>query len=125
MRMWTASACVETLRTAHQAASGMPTWVKATRTAALLTGTALLARMVQLGFRRRRASATRARIVLADYDRLVVTRCRSAGDDTICVLRPPGEDPAAILRAARLVLTEDAYRELAHQLGVPADWLKD
>jgi hypothetical protein len=38
------------------------------------------------------------------------------------VLRPPGEDPGAILRAARLVLPEDSYGELADQLGVPAGW---
>jgi LysM repeat protein len=57
-------------------------------------------------------------IVLADYDRLIVTH--SKGDGTVCVLRPPGEDPKAILRAARLVLPEDPYQELADQLGVPA-----
>ena len=59
-------------------------------------------------------------IVLADYDRLVVTR--NQRDDTVCVLRPPGADPEAILRAARLVLPEGAYGELADQLGVPASW---
>jgi LysM repeat protein len=57
-------------------------------------------------------------IVLADYDRLIVTH--SMGDGTVYVLRPPGEDPEAILRAARLVLPEDPYQELADQLGVPA-----
>jgi len=57
-------------------------------------------------------------IVLADYDRLIVTHSKS--DGTVCVLRPPGEDPKAILRAARLVLPEDPYQELADQLGVPA-----
>ncbi len=57
-------------------------------------------------------------IVVADYDRLVVT-C-SARDGTVCVLRPPGQDPAAVLKAARLVLPEDPYEELADQLGVPA-----
>ena len=57
-------------------------------------------------------------IVLADYDRLVVTRNKR--DDTVCVLRPPGADPEAILRAARLVLPESAYVELAGQLGVSA-----
>jgi LysM repeat protein len=59
-------------------------------------------------------------VVLADYDRLVVT-C-SKRDGTVCVLRPPGEDPMAILRAARLVVPEGAYAELADQLGVPASW---
>ena len=41
-------------------------------------------------------------IVLADHDRLVVT-CNKT-DETVYVLRPPGEDPRAILRVARLVL---------------------
>ena len=55
-----------------------------------------------------------------DYDRLVVTHNKA--DDMVCVLRPPGEDPRAILRVARLVLPEDPYEELAEQLGVPASW---
>ena len=59
-------------------------------------------------------------IVVADYPRLVVTR--SVEDGTVYVLRPPGQDPAAILRAARLVLPEGPYRELARQLGLPASW---
>ena len=59
-------------------------------------------------------------IVMADYDRVVVT-C-SKQDDTVFVLRPPGEDPKAVLRAARLVLAEDPYEELADQLGEPAGW---
>ena len=57
-------------------------------------------------------------IVLADYDRVVVTQ--SQPDGTVYVLRPPGADPRVILRAARLVLPEDPYEELADQLGVPA-----
>jgi len=61
-----------------------------------------------------------ARIVMADYDRLVVTH--SKADDTVYVLRPPGEDPRAILRVARLVLKEDPYQQLAAKLGVPASW---
>jgi LysM repeat protein len=61
-----------------------------------------------------------ARIVMADHDRLVVTR--SKRDDTIFVLRPPGEDPADILRVARLVLPEGHYGKLAEQLGMPANW---
>jgi len=36
------------------------------------------------------------------------------------VLRPPGEDPRAILRVARLVLPEGQYGELARRLGMPA-----
>jgi LysM repeat protein len=59
-------------------------------------------------------------IVMADYDRVVVT-C-SKRDDTAYVLRPPGEDPRVVLRAARLVLPEGAYAELAEQLGTPASW---
>jgi hypothetical protein len=59
-------------------------------------------------------------IVLADYPKLVVTR--SSNDDTVYVLRPSGEDPEAVLRAARLVLPEGPYGELADQLGVPAVW---
>jgi hypothetical protein len=65
-----------------------------------------------------RLAADKPRIVLADYDRVVVTQSRS--DDTVYVLRPPGEDPRAILRAARLVLPEEPYEELADELGVPA-----
>jgi hypothetical protein len=67
-----------------------------------------------------RLAADKPRIVLADYDRVVVTQSRS--DETVYVLRPPGEDPRAILRAARLVLPEDPYRELAGRLGMPASW---
>jgi LysM repeat protein len=64
------------------------------------------------------SSAERGSIVLADHDRLVVT-CNQH-DDTVYVLRPPGEDPKAILRVARLVLPEGRYGELARQLGMPA-----
>lgn len=63
-------------------------------------------------------SAEKGSIVLADHDRLVVTCNRR--DDTVYVLRPPGEDPKAILRVARLVLPEGRYGELARQLGMPA-----
>ena len=55
--------------------------------------------------------------MLADYDRVVVTYRH--GDGTVYVLRPPGQDPAAILRVARLVLPEGPYRDLAG-LGMPA-----
>jgi hypothetical protein len=68
----------------------------------------------------RRSCAQQAHIVLADHDRLVVTRSRR--DDTVYVLRPPGEDPRAILRVARLVVPESRYGELAEALGVPASW---
>jgi hypothetical protein len=67
-----------------------------------------------------RPAAEEARIVLADYDQVVVTR--SLHDGTVYVLRPPGEDPRVILRAARLVLPEGLYRELAGQLGMPVSW---
>ena len=65
-----------------------------------------------------RLGTERTHIVLADYDRLVVTR--NMRDDTVYVLRPPGEDPRTILRVARLVLPEGSYGELAKKLGMPA-----
>ena len=67
-----------------------------------------------------RPGAGNAPIVLADHDRLIVTR--SKPDDTVCVLRPPGTDPRAILRTARLILPEDLCRALAARLGMPASW---
>ena len=70
--------------------------------------------------RRERFTGWEPRVILADYDRLVVTHSRA--DDTVYVLRPPGEDPRAILRVARLVLKEDSYQELAATLGVSANW---
>jgi len=137
-------------RTGARAAAGMPQWLKTMLLAAgLVIGAAFLAEPVLLIHRRRRRAAAgaasppgparepavvppqvprqpagpggraaEARIVLADYDRVVVTY--SEADGTVYVLRPPGEDPRAILRAARLVLPEDPYQELADQLGVPA-----
>jgi LysM repeat protein len=133
------------------AAAGLPRWLRTVLwTAGLLTGAAFLAEPVLLYRRRRRAAVRaaaagpgmagsgqgpgsegqgpgagrvapgKARIVLADYDRVVVMH--SACDDTVYVLRPPGQDPEAILRAARLVLHEGPYRELAGQLGLPASW---
>ena len=116
----------------------MPRWLTTTFAAvALLIGAAFLAELVA-AIRRRRQAAVQsarqepacppetertapgsARIILADYNRVVVTH--AGADETVCVLRPPGEDPAAILRVARLVLAEDPYEELARQLGVSAD----
>ena len=64
--------------------------------------------------------APKARIVIADYQQLIVTHSRA--DDTVYVLRPPGEDPKAILRVARLVVAENPYRNLAEHLGLPASW---
>jgi LysM repeat protein len=128
--------------TGAPAASGMPRWLKTTLLAAgLVVGAAFLAEPVLLVLRRRRRraaasaaavpeqgrepnpgrlAAAEAGIVVADYDRVVVTQ--SLHDGTVYVLRPPGEDPRVILRAARLVLSEDLYRELAVQLGMPASW---
>jgi LysM repeat protein len=118
--------------------TGMPAWLTLMLLAVgLLIGLAFAAEAV-LAIRRRRQRAALARavqlrraetgpgsrrpchILLADHERVVVTRNKH--DDTICVLRPPGEDPMAILRVARLVLPEGPYGELAKQLKVPASW---
>ena len=133
-------------RTSTPAPAGMPQWLRIMLlVAGLLIGAAFLAELVLTIARRRRQPAagnappenvqpenvqpeivspspprSGRRFVLADYDRLVVTH--NQADDTVCVLRPPGEDPRAILRVARLVLQEDPYEELAEQLGVPASW---
>jgi hypothetical protein len=128
---------------AAAAAAGMPSWLKTMLIAlGLLILVALLTEPVLAALRRRQKAAfqpapavpgpdgpagqlraapaapDKASIVLADHDRLVVT-CNTA-DQTVYVLRPPGEDPRAILRVARLVLPEGPYWELARQLGVPA-----
>jgi LysM repeat protein len=130
-------------RTSAPATTGMPGWLRIMLLAAgLLIAAAFLVELVLATARRRRQAMAKsakpettsprespeaepvitqeAHIVLADYDRLVVTHNKA--DDTVCVLRPPGEDPKAILRVARLVLPEDPYEELAEQLGVPASW---
>jgi LysM repeat protein len=73
--------------------------------------------------RAERAAAKKARIILADHERLVVTYC--ARDHTVYVLTPPGEDPRAVLRAARIVLPEQTYQQLAGHLGVPAAWPRE
>jgi hypothetical protein len=65
-----------------------------------------------------RPRAARARIVVAEHDRLVVTYSRR--DDIAYLLCPPGEDPLTVLAAAGLVLPDDVYRELAGRLGVAA-----
>jgi nucleoid-associated protein YgaU len=135
--------------TAATASAGMPPWLKTMLIAlGLLILVALLTEPVLAALRRRQKAALQATgpapagqagqprpapagplrpapaapertsIVLADHDRLVVT-CNKA-DETVYVLRPPGEDPRAILRVARLVLPEGPYWELARQLGVPA-----
>ena len=109
------------------AGAGLPRWLEIVLVAAgLLIGTAFLTEPTLAIARRRRAARpgmASTRIVLADYDRLVVTHCET--DDTVCVLRPPGADPQAILLAARLVLAQDRYEELAGHLGVPAHWPRE
>jgi LysM repeat protein len=111
----------------QSAGAGLPRWLEIVLVAAgLLIGTAFLTEPTLAIARRRRAThpgAVGARIVLADYDRLVVTHCGT--DGTVYVLRPPGADPQAILLAARLVLAQDRYEELAGQLGVPAHWPRE
>jgi LysM repeat protein len=119
--------------------TGMPAWLTFMLLAVgLLIALVFLAEAI-LAIRRRRQRAALARavqlrraetgagpgsrpwhILLADHERLVVTRNKR--DDTICVLRPPGEDPRAILRVARLVLPEEPYGELARHLRVPTGW---
>jgi LysM repeat protein len=130
-------------RTSAPATGGMPQWLRIMLlTAGLLIGAAFLAELLLAIARRRRQAMARngkpettsprespeaeplitqeTHIVLADYDRLVVTHNKA--DDTVCVLRPPGEDPRAILRVARLILKENPYEELASRLGVSASW---
>jgi hypothetical protein len=65
-------------------------------------------------------AAGRTRIILAEHERLIVTYC--ARDHAVYVLAPPGEDPRAVLSAARLVLPEDTYEDPAGRLGVPSAW---
>ena len=67
-----------------------------------------------------RPAADKARIILADHERLIVTYC--ARDHAVYVFTPPGEDPQAVLRAARLVLPEETYEDLAGHFGVPSRW---
>ena len=118
-------------------AGGLPRWLQIVLLAAgILIGAAFLTEPALAIARRRRnarqnarqnaapatgpaaCSTAERRIVLADYDRLVVTS--SGPDGTVCVLRPPGADPEVILLAARLVLAQDRYEELAGCLGVSA-----
>jgi hypothetical protein len=61
-----------------------------------------------------------ARIVQAEHERLVVTY--SVRDHTVYLLTPPGEDPRTVLRAARLVVPEHTYQELAGHLGITPGW---
>jgi hypothetical protein len=108
---------------ATPAAGDVPPWLKAMLLAAgIVTGLALLAESTLAAGRRlqdrgRRLAVRRASIIRADHERLIVTY--SLHDDTIYVLTPPDEDPRAVLRAARLVLPEEKYQELADELGIP------
>jgi LysM repeat protein len=106
---------------------GLPRWLEIVLVAAgLLIATAFLTEPVLAIARRRRAARPApdaAHIVLADYERLVVTHSRQ--DGTVYVLRPPNADPQAILLAARLVLAQDRYEALAGHLGVPAHWPRE
>jgi LysM repeat protein len=123
-----------------QADGIMPRWLKGTLLAvALLTLIAFITSpALAIGQRRRRdlrdhaardrgreqrAAKKVARFVQADHERLIVTY--SISDDTVYLLTPPGEDPRAVLRAARLVLPEDTYQELAGHLGVPPGWQRE
>ena len=60
-------------------------------------------------------AAAAARIVRAHHERLAVTH-RPSGPHVIG-LTPPGSHPRAVLDAARLVLPESAYYDLAGHLG--------
>ena len=117
----------------------MPRWLEdVLLTAGILGLSAFAAEPAAALARRRRAArppvraaatapvpcaAARARIILAAHERLIVTY--STQDDTVYVLTPPGEDPRAVLRAARLVLPERTYQQLAGHLGVPAAWPRE
>ena len=118
----------------------MPRWLKATLLAVgVLTVASFIAQPAVAAWRRRRrairaraawrrdrgqrAAEKAGRIVQADHERLIITY--SISDDTVYVLTPPGEDPRAVLRAARLVLPEDTYEELADHLGVPSGWQRE
>jgi LysM repeat protein len=129
---------------ANPPARGMPQWLKFVLfLAGLLAAAAFATEPVAAFFRRRRATTARhagppmaaraddrsacaiarARIILADHERLVVTY--SIRDDTVYVLTPPGEDPQVVLRAARLVVPEGTYKDLADHLGVPSAWQRE
>ena len=64
--------------------------------------------------------ARRTRFITADYDRLVVTY--STREDAVYLLCPPGQDPCAVLDAARLVLSDEIYQELIWYLRAAPGW---
>jgi LysM repeat protein len=131
-------------RPSQPQSEGMPGWLKAMLLGAgLLIVAAFLTEPARAAFRGRRkrvgfkdppppvpcfgqapapprVTGGRPRIIEADYQRLVVTHC--VAENAIYVLRPPGTDPRAILKVARLVLAEDLYAELAIRLGLPPSW---
>jgi LysM repeat protein len=117
----------QTAQAKAPAAGGLPRWLEIVLIAAgLLIATAFLIEPILAIARRRRAARPApgdAHIVLADYERLVVTHSRH--DGTVYVLRPPDADPHAILLAARLVLAQDRYEALAGHLGIPAHWPRE
>jgi LysM repeat protein len=132
------------IRLRAPAAGGLPSWLKTVLLAAgLVIGVAFIVEPLLAAWRRlraarrvaaspagrsgtapeppgRRPSADRPGILVADYDRLVVSY--DEREDTVCVLRPPGEDPRAIMSVARLVLPEGRYAELADRLRIPVTW---
>lgn len=126
---------VRALPAAASAAGTMPQWPKDVLLAGgLLAVIALTAApAVSIGRRRRRAvrggpggkrgrgphANGTTRIIVAGYERLIVTY--SALDRTVYLLAPPEQNPQAVLRAARLVLPDRAYDDLADHLGGPPD----
>jgi hypothetical protein len=108
-------------------AFAMPPWLKAMLLAVgIVIAVALLTELAFVVSRRRprgggrRPAVEKSPIILADHHRLIVTYSRQ--DNTVYVLTPPGEDPMSVLRAARLVVPEEKYQELADHLGVSASW---
>jgi hypothetical protein len=62
----------------------------------------------------------RSRIITVAHERLVVIYSRR--DAAVYLLRPPGQEPRAVLAAARLVLDDKIYQELAAYLGLSPSW---
>ena len=62
----------------------------------------------------------RTRIITVTHERLVVIY--SSRDGAVYLLRPPGQEPRAVLAAARLVLDDEVYQELAAYLGLRPGW---
>ena len=62
----------------------------------------------------------RTRIVTVAHERLVVIY--SKRDGAVYLFCPPGQQPQAALGAARLVLDDEIYQELAAHLGLSPSW---